>query len=122
MVTNNVVVKGLREKVIAVNDPNVEGFEGVVDDFVDSVAAFKAIDSFRKITDLKRQVKFLLIDKQKGKKRLERKVEYVADYTYLENGELVVEDVNSDFTRKLPLYIVKRKMMLYFHNKEITEI
>ena len=41
-------VKGLREKVIAVNDPNVEGFEGVVDDFVDSVAAFKAIDSFRK--------------------------------------------------------------------------
>nr|AAK53542.1 movement protein [Youcai mosaic virus] len=48
MVTNNVVVKGLREKVIAVNDPNVEGFEGVVDDFVDSVAAFKAIDSFRK--------------------------------------------------------------------------
>nr|BDH21807.1 movement protein [Youcai mosaic virus] len=48
MVTNNVVVKGLREKVIAVNDPNVEGFEGVVDDFVDSVAAFKAIDSFRR--------------------------------------------------------------------------
>ena len=38
----------MREKVIAVNDPNVEGFEGVVDDFVDSVAAFKAIDSFRK--------------------------------------------------------------------------
>lgn len=76
----------------------------------------------KEITNLQRQVKFLLIDKQKGKKRLERKVEYVADYTYLENGELVVEDVKSDFTRKLPLYIVKRKMMLYFHNIEITEI
>lgn len=76
----------------------------------------------KEITDLQRQVKFLLIDKQKGKKRVERKMEYVADYTYLENGELVVEDVKSDFTRKIPLYIAKRKMMLYFHNIEITEI
>nr|QED45333.1 TVCVgp3 [Turnip vein-clearing virus] len=48
MVTNNVVMKGLREKVVAINDPDVEGFEGVVDEFVDSVAAFKAVDNFRK--------------------------------------------------------------------------
>lgn len=48
MVTNNVVMKGLRERVIAISDPDVEGFEGVVDEFVDSVAAFKAVDNFRK--------------------------------------------------------------------------
>jgi hypothetical protein len=41
-------MKGLREKVVAISDPDVEGFEGVVDEFVDSVAAFKAVDNFRK--------------------------------------------------------------------------
>nr|QIJ70149.1 movement protein [Ribgrass mosaic virus] len=48
MVANNVVMKGLREKIIAISDPDVEGFEGVVDEFVDSVEAFKAVDNFRK--------------------------------------------------------------------------
>lgn len=48
MVTNNVIMKGLRERVVAISDPDVEGFEGVVDEFVDSVAAFKAVDNFRK--------------------------------------------------------------------------
>lgn len=74
------------------------------------------------ITGLQRQIKYLLIPKQKGKKRVERSLEYVADFVYLENGELVVEDVKSDYTKKLPLYIAKRKMMLYFHNIEILEI
>jgi len=48
MLANNVIMKGLREKVVAISDPDVEGFEGVVDEFVDSVAAFKAVDNFRK--------------------------------------------------------------------------
>jgi hypothetical protein len=47
MCANNVVTKGLREKIIAQEDPNVEGFEGVVDEFVDSVPASKAIEKFK---------------------------------------------------------------------------
>ena len=41
------------------------------------------------ISGLKRQVKYELIPKQPG----ERACNYIADFTYIENGELVVEDV-----------------------------
>jgi hypothetical protein len=44
---NNIVTKGLREKIIAHEDPNVENFEGVVDEFVDSVPASKAVEKYR---------------------------------------------------------------------------
>lgn len=87
------------------------------------------------ITDLKRQVKFVLIPAQyeetdevytKGKKKglkkrgslLERECSYYADFTYKENGKLVVEDVKGVRTKD---YIVKRKMMLYFYGLKIRE-
>lgn len=73
------------------------------------------------ISDLNRQVRYVLIPKQKGKIKVEQPITYVADFTYLKDGELVVEDVKSSYTRKLPTYIMKRKMMLYFHKIEITE-
>jgi hypothetical protein len=67
------------------------------------------------IQDLQRQVKFLLIPKQEG----ERAVYYVADFTYTENGKSVVEDTKGMRTKE---YILKRKMMLYFHGVKIKEI
>lgn len=74
------------------------------------------------ITNLRFQVTFQLIPRQKKSDgKFERPVSYVADFTYFENGRLVVEDVKSNFTRKLPLYVVKRKMLLYFHGLEIRE-
>lgn len=36
---------------------------------------------------------------------------YVADFIYIEGGLLVVEDVKSPITRKLPVYVLKRKLM-----------
>ena len=74
------------------------------------------------ITELSRQVKYQLTPFMKGKQRKERASHYVADFTYCDSGELVVEDVKSEFTRKLPLYIMKRKLMMMIHNIEITEI
>lgn len=68
------------------------------------------------ISDLKRQVTFrfelngILICK------------YIADFTYIENGKLVVVDVKSSFTAKLPVYVLKKKMMRAFHGIEITEV
>lgn len=83
------------------------------------------------IKNLRRQVKFLLIPSQYEKKWypklnafgqgkcLERPVHYVADFVYEENGKQVVEDVKGLRTSE---YIIKRKMMLWFHDIRIKEV
>lgn len=75
------------------------------------------------ISDLKRQVEFELVPKQmEGKRCVERAVKYIADFTYIQDGELVVEDVKSEITRKNPDYIIKRKLMLYMKGIRVREI
>lgn len=84
------------------------------------------------ISDLKRQVKFVLIPAQReadsigkrgGKikgKLIERECSYVADFTYYDNeGNFVVEDAKGVRTKE---YIIKRKLMLYVHNIRIMEV
>jgi hypothetical protein len=68
---------------------------------------------------LERQKPFLLIEANET----ERKCVYVADFVYWDTktGKQVVEDVKSDMTRKLPVYIMKRKLMKSKYNIEITE-
>lgn len=74
------------------------------------------------ISDLERQVKYVLIPAQRiNGKVVEREVSYNADFRYIENGVIVVEDVKSEITRKDKAYILKRKMMLYFHGVQIKE-
>lgn len=46
---------------------------------------------------------------------------YRADFTYFENGKLVVEDVKSDGTRKLPTYVLKKKLVKAALGIEIRE-
>jgi len=58
------------------------------------------------IKDLQRQVKYELLPRQKS----ERPVYYIADFRYIENGQLIVEDVKSVATAKDKAYILKRKM------------
>lgn len=83
------------------------------------------------ISDLKRQVEYVLIPAQrepdtygvrggliKGKV-IEHKCSYVADFVYTENGKTVVEDTKGFRTKD---YILKRKMMLYFHGIRIREV
>lgn len=72
------------------------------------------------ITDLKRQVKFELIPSQKvDGKVVERPVNYVADFVYEQDGKTVVEDTKGFRTKD---YILKRKMLLYFHGIRIQEV
>ena len=73
------------------------------------------------ISDLKRQVVFCLIPnlKDDSGKIIERAVKYVADFCYIQNGMAVVEDVKGIRTRE---YVLKRKMMLYFHGIRVKEI
>ena len=67
-----------------------------------------------KITDLKRQVTFELIPKQDG----ERACTYVADFTYYENGQYVVEDCKGF---KTDVYRLKKKLLLWTHGIRIKE-
>lgn len=90
----------------------------------------------KEITDLQRQVKFVLIPAQyetieryskkgerlkDGTKLIERECAYIADFVYkdLRTGKIVVEDTKGVRTKE---YIIKRKLMLYVHHIKITEI
>ena len=89
-----------------------------------------------KIVELQRQVKYELIPAQyesyeryskkgerlkDGRRLIERKVEYVADFVYrdAETGELIVEDTKGVRTKD---YILKRKLMLAVHSIRIKEV
>ena len=83
-----------------------------------------------KITELQRQVKYVLIPTQyepyttnnngtlKRGKVIERECSYVADFVYTQYGEVVVEDVKGF---KTPEYKIKRKLMLAVHGIRIKE-
>lgn len=91
------------------------------------------------ITDLQRQVPFELIPAQyeeiptgevyqRGEREgqpktkrvcVEQSVSYVADFVYNKDGQKVVEDTKGFKTKD---YILKRKMMLYFHGIKIKEV
>lgn len=89
-----------------------------------------------KIVELQRQVKYELLPNQyemyprvsksgkqlkDGKRLVERKVEYVADFVYhdVATGELIVEDTKGVKTKD---YILKRKLMLLVHGIKIREV
>jgi hypothetical protein len=72
-----------------------------------------------------RQEKFQLLPQQSTAKGFEQPAFYTSDLAlYPRNlGKLmVVVDVKSEITRNDPAYILRRKMMLYFHKIEIVEI
>lgn len=91
----------------------------------------KAREEAGEISGLELQKRFVLIPSQRapstftktGKERpgkvLERAVEYVADFCYVEDGALVVEDAKGFRTKD---YVIKRKLMLWVHGITINEI
>lgn len=85
-----------------------------------------------KITELRRQVPFLLIPTQrefcseidkKGRfkkgKVIERKCSYYADFVYMQNGKQIVEDAKGKRTDE---YVIKRKLMLFLQGIRIQEV
>lgn len=67
------------------------------------------------IEQLKRQVRFEILPKI-GKFRAKY---YIADFTYLCNGRLVVEDAKGVRT---PVYQLKKHLMMLVHKIEIKEV
>ena len=108
--------------------------DGITFDSVKEYRRFRdlsLLEKAGKITELKRQVEFVLIPAQRepdiiGKrggvkkgKTIELKCSYIADFTYKVNGETVVEDTKGFRTKD---YIIKRKLMLYMHVIRVKEI
>lgn len=93
----------------------------------------KLLERSGKITDLKRQVKYVLIPAQRepdiiGKrggrkpgKLIENECAYIADFVYWDNelDKQVVEDTKGFRTKD---YIIKRKLMLHTHGIRIVEV
>ncbi len=73
------------------------------------------------ISDLREQVKFVLIPTQRdtGGRLLEKECSYYADFVYTKDGITVVEDTKGVRT---PEYIIKRKLMLQVHGIQIKEL
>lgn len=84
----------------------------------------KQLEAAGTIRELRRQTEFTLIPSQKiAGKTVERPVKYKADFDYFtEDNVYVVEDVKSEYTRKLPEYIIKRKLLLYLYGIKLREI
>ena len=89
----------------------------------------KLLESAGEIYNLQRQVEFLLLPKQYSKteftkakkpRLVEREVKFIADFVYMENGELVVEDVKGYNGKES--YIIKRKLMLHVHGIQVKEV
>lgn len=80
----------------------------------------KYLEKAGEIKGLRRQIKFVLIPSQRrGGKVIERECAYKADFVYECGGKVVVEDAKG---MRTPDYIIKRKMMLYFHGIQIKEV
>ena len=85
-------------------------------------AELQLLERAGKITELQRQVPYVLIPKQvRGGKVIERPVVYKADFAYRdeETGEDVVEDVKGLRTKE---YIIKRKLMLWEYGIRVKEV
>ena len=92
----------------------------------------KLLEKAGEITELQRQVKFVLIPSQREKvwsakksrfedgKVIEREVSYIADFVYTSRlGLMVVEDVKGVRTKE---YVIKRKLMLWERGIRVKEV
>ena len=71
----------------------------------------KLLERAGQIKNLELQPRFLLQESFKRNGETHRKIEYVADFRYIEDGKQVVEDVKSVITKKHPVYALKKKLL-----------
>lgn len=82
-------------------------------------AELRILERAGKIQKLKRQVKYLLIPSQyRDGKCIEREASYIADFVYIKDGHLVVEDCKGFRT---PEYKIKKKLMLQLYDIRLVE-
>lgn len=86
-------------------------------------AELELMQAAGQISDLQRQVPFVLAPAVKlmGEKRTKPAIRYWADMTFIQDGKLIVVDVKSAPTRKLPAYRMKRHLLKTVHGLDIHE-
>lgn len=109
-------------------------FDGIEFDSRKEAARYKELkllEAAGEISNLEMQVKFVLIPTQrepdfvgvrggiKKGKVIEKECSYLADFVYIRDGEVIVEDTKGIRTKD---YIIKRKLMLYLLGIRIQEI
>jgi hypothetical protein len=72
-----------------------------------------------RIRELERQKVFILAPSVVVQGRKRPPLKYIADFTYLRDGNLVVEDVKGVVTDS---YRIKRHLMMIVHDIEIQEV
>ena len=72
--------------------------------------ALKQMEKLGIIKDLKLQVKFELQPSYKYNGETIRSINYIADFTYYQDGKYIVEDVKGIRTKE---YKIKKKLLLY---------
>lgn len=95
----------------------------------------KMMEASGVISDLQRQVKYVLIPTQRepdtiGKRGgihkgnvIEKEVAYIADFVYQSKGEIIVEDVKGyKGGGAYQVFTIKRKLMLWIHHIKVKEI
>lgn len=73
----------------------------------------------KKISELRLQPHFPLMEKQVHDGKTYCAVSYNADFQYVENGKTIVEDVKSEATAKDKTYRVKVKWFLSIYGNEL---
>ena len=78
-----------------------------------------ASDPAQRVVEVRRQVQFILIPQQEGERQAVYTADFVVDYA---DGRQEVVDVKSPPTRRLPDYVLRRKLMLHVHGIRIKEV
>ncbi len=103
----------------------VDGIEWASKAEASRYVELKLLQRAGKISNLRWQVPYELIPKQKkADGTTERKCEYIADFVYDTDGRTVVEDVKGyrdPSSATYAKFVLKRKMMLYIHGIEVKE-
>ena len=82
----------------------------------------KILQRAGQIHDLQMQVVFELVEAVVLDGRKKPAMRYVADFTYMQSGLKIVEDVKSCATRRLPAYRQKKHLLKVVHGLDIQEV
>lgn len=100
-------------------------YGGMTFDSRKECARWKELETWQRmnvITNLRRQVVFVLAPAVRLDGRMKPEMKYLADFCYIENGIEITEDVKSAITSKDPLYRAKRHLLKHIHNRDIREV
>ena len=110
----------MRNNIIQAKKTTVDGITFDSEKEAKRYIELKRMEADGIISDLKLQPEYNLLPKQvdENGRCLERSLSYRADFSYIRDGKEIVEDVKGF---RFPEYIIKRKLMLYFHGVQIFE-